>query len=76
MFPLQSSLFQNCNGSSKYNDNLTQHSTWHYRLDPKKVRINEKRLTGRQFFKVLALLGHILEFFGFDKKWENLSYKI
>ena len=30
------SLFQNDNKSSKYNDILAQHATWHYRLNAKK----------------------------------------
>ena len=87
---MPSSLFQNFNGSSKYNDDLTQHGTWHYELDAKRIRINEKKLTGRQFFKVLALLGHILENFWFNKKlepvlsimrvtmpvWSSLTFKL
>ena len=59
------SLFHNFNGSSKYNDDLTQHGTLHYRLDAKKIRINEKKMTGHRFFKVFALLGHIVENFLF-----------
>ena len=37
------SLFQNVNGSSKYNDILAQQGTWHYRLNAKKIRINEQK---------------------------------
>ena len=49
---LCNSLSQNNKGSSKYNDNLAQHATWHYKLNANKIWINEQKLTGRRFFKV------------------------
>ena len=50
---MHTSLFQNDNESSKYNDILAQHATWHYRLNAKKIRINEQKLPVDNFSKFI-----------------------
>ena len=40
---IRGSLFQNDNGSSKYNDILAQHATWHYMLNAKKFKLLNRK---------------------------------